>query len=154
MNDPKVTIGGREFSVSEFSVKAQRKVTPALMDVAKYAGNIGDADKFGLLLDTIFLCLTIEDPTVITRDEFEALKVKPLQLATEVLPVLLTQAGLQEQKPGQLLNGKGGPAAPDTPLPGENTSTTLSPTSSSQPTANGTPSNDGLQVESPQSTES
>ena len=34
MDDPKVTIGGRDFTVPEFSIKSQRKVTPALMRVA------------------------------------------------------------------------------------------------------------------------
>lgn len=121
MEDPKVTIGGRTFTVPEFTIKQQRKITPALMTVAAYGGAIEDENKFGKMIDTIYLCLT-EAGNEITKDEFENLKMKALPLATEVLPVLLRQAGLTQDKPAAA--GPGGSAEPKTPLPGETTSTT------------------------------
>lgn len=136
MNDPIVTIGGRAFLVPEFSIWAQRKVSPALLNVASHGAAIADPVKFGELLDTVYLALTTETKdgspdgekvNAITKDEFERLKMKALSLATEVLPTLLRQAGLTQS---EAVPAAGGAAAPDSPLPGATTSTTSSPTSS------------------------
>ncbi len=146
MDDPKVTIGGRDFSVPEFSGWAQRKVTPLLMKATGYL-DIADEETFGRLLDTVFTCLTIQ--TVdgrkdgrkvndISQDDFEALRIKPYSIATEVLPVLLKQAGLASEKAVDAAIGRA-TATPDTPLPGASTSTTSPPASSSDSGSTGTP---------------
>jgi hypothetical protein len=130
MEDPKVTIGGREFTVPEFPFWAQRKVSPALLKASANARNLEDEEKFGQLLDAVYFSLTIS--TVdgkpagakindISKEDFECLKIKALHLATEVLPILLRQAGLIQEKAG---TGGGGAVQPDTPLPGKTTSTT------------------------------
>lgn len=146
MDDPKVTIGGRDFSVPEFSGWAQRTVTPALM---KVAGNvdISDEETFGRLLDTVFKCLTIQTVdgrkdgkpvNAITVDEFEALHIRPVEIAMKVLPVLFKQAGLTPNKDAAALPGGVAPM-PGTPLPGETISTTSPQALSSDSSSTGTP---------------
>lgn len=148
MNDPVVEIGGCKFVVPEYSIKSQRQITPALVRVAATVGDLANEKNFGELIDTIFLALTIEGANKITKDEFEALKMKPLQLAGDVLPVILVQAGLKKSDQfSTILPGGGKPqggagANPETPLSGETISTTSSPISSSPPDASGTPASD------------
>ncbi len=133
MEDPTVTIGGRTFTVPEFPFWAQRKVSPSLLKASSNARDLEDEGKFGQLLDAIYSALTIN--TVdgkpggakvndISKEDFECLKIKSMHLATEVLPILLRQAGLIQEKTGAPTTGNGGSAAPDSPLPGETTSTT------------------------------
>lgn len=127
MNDPTVTIGGRQFAIPEFTVKQQRKVTPALMKMSTILGDLANEEAFGQMLDTLFLCITIGREDAISRDEFEGLPIRPFEMANSVFPVLLQQAGLIKAAGG---TGGAGDAAPDTPLSGETTLTTSSQTSS------------------------
>lgn len=124
----KVTIGGRDFSVPEFSIRQQRIVTPLLMSAAGVTGDLSNAEEFGRVLDCVYDCLTVKDRAGnpindISKDDFEDLRCGPLHIATVVLPALMTQAGLKQ--PGDpSTEGGAGQAAPDTPLPGGTTSTT------------------------------
>lgn len=82
-----------------------------------------DEAGFGLMLDTVFLCLTIESENPIDKDEFESLRIKALDLSIAIR-VLLEQAGLKKAGADQPPQGGAGGAAPETPLNGETTSTT------------------------------
>lgn len=132
MDEPKVMIGDREFSVPEFPFWAQRKVSPMLMRASRAANDLEDDKRFGELLDAIYTSLTIntkngkpdgEKINDISKEDFECLRIKSLHLALEVLPLLLRQAGLTQDK-SSAANGSGGAAPPETPLPGATTSTT------------------------------
>ncbi len=106
-DDPTVEIGGRTFSVPEFSGWANRKVSPALMQAAKLANELADGDNYSKLLDTVYMCLTVQTkdgkkdgPKVndISAEEFDNLRINSLHIAEKVLPLLLTQAGLKRSE--------------------------------------------------------
>jgi hypothetical protein len=134
--DAKVTLGGRDFAVPQFSIWAQRKVTPMLLGMVGKLDKLEDPENFGKLVDVVYDVLTIQ--TVdgkksgqkvndISKDDFEDLSIRAMDLAKDVIPVLLVQAGLANKKEG----GGAGAAVPETPLAGETTSTTSSPDTSS-----------------------
>lgn len=136
-DDVKITLGGRDFAVPQFSIWAQRRVTPLLLGMVGKLDKLEDPKNFGELVDVVYEVLTTQ--TVdgkksgqkvndISKDEFEELNILAMDLATGVIPVLLTQAGLARKKD---VPGGVGAAVPDTPLPGETTSTTSSPDTSS-----------------------
>lgn len=157
---PTIKIGDREFAVPEFSGWAQRVVSPMLMKASKLAPSIEEEESFGKVLDAVYTALTIQTidgkktgkkVNDISKEDFEELRFKSLQMAQEILPTLLRQAGLIRKEDGKS-NGKGGPAAPDSPLPGETTSTSEPLTSSSPHTEDGKISNDSLPRRSQQFT--
>ncbi len=126
MTDDTVTLGGRTFAVPQFSIRQQRTVSPALMSLSGKAQQIGDPAIFAELIDTIYMCLTVpgndkKPINDISKDEFEELPMGALEMATEVLPMLLRQAGLIKVN---AVPGGAGDAAPQTPLSGATTSTT------------------------------
>lgn len=128
MTDQTITLGDRTFTVPQFSIRQQRKISPTLMALSGKAQQIGDPEVFAELIDTIFMCLTIDGPDKkpinnITKDEFEDLPMGALAMATEVLPMMLRQAGLVKVDATPAPGGAGA-AVPQTPLTGETTSTT------------------------------
>jgi hypothetical protein len=148
-------IGERQFALPKFPIWAQRKVTPAMMAIAKPAviDNMDDPKKFGQVIDAIFLALTTntidgkpsgDRLNTITKDDFECLSIDALDLAQTVIPAVLVALGLAKAKnpvAPYKPNGGAGDAEPGTPLNGSDTSTTSSPPASSDSNSIGQASN-------------
>lgn len=137
--DEKISLGGRDFTVPQFPIWAQRTLTPRLLAMTGKLDSLDDPKTFGELLDIVYDALTIgtvdgkkngQKINDISKQDFEDLPILAMDLAQNVIPTLLVRIGLAKKKPNEPVGGAGA-AVPDTPLDGATTSTTSSPDTSS-----------------------
>jgi hypothetical protein len=97
MSVPVVSIGRREFPVPELVIEQMRVVYPAIGRLSRFfaGGNALlaiDQENMSLLLDTVFVGIASGSPGF-TRQEFQQLPAKPLELIT-ALGVIADQGGM------------------------------------------------------------
>ncbi|HWE05186.1 MAG TPA: hypothetical protein VG274_00670 [Rhizomicrobium sp.] len=87
MNDPTITIAGREWRIPPLAPRQNRVVLPGLMRLGKEP-----AEQYGTLLDIVFAALTRAHPSM-TREEFDDWPIATWELV-ESIPVIARQTGL------------------------------------------------------------
>ena len=110
MDHPKVTIGGREYAVPEFSVKEQRKIIPLMMRAGQVDWTNMAADDFDVVYDIAYTAIfertrKVEGfaPPQMPREDFDELPVR-LDEIMKLIPVIGQQAGMsvaKAAKPGE-----------------------------------------------------
>lgn len=109
--DPKVTIGGREFPVPELAIDQLETVFPAMGTLARIFNDPAnalasfDSATFKLLLDTVFVGIMAGSPGF-TMADFRKLKAKPMELVAAMHTIAL-QSGMATRKSEGATNGAG-----------------------------------------------